>query len=59
MKPKQLTEKFGLIDFETLTPQEAEKRMQAISGKSWCERVKETVAAAANAMSLPYEAVPA
>ena len=59
MTANEVTAKFGLIDFSTLTVKEADKRMEAISGKSWAERVREIVSAAASSMNLPYEVIPA
>jgi len=59
MTANELTAKFGLIDFETLTAKDADKRMEAMSGKTWSERVREIVAKATETMNLPYETVPA
>lgn len=58
MTTNEMTKKYGLIDWDTLTQAEVEKRMSGETGMTWAERVKATVKAAAGRMSLPYEAVP-
>jgi hypothetical protein len=60
MTVKQMTKKFGLINFGTLASgagrTEVEKRVKAL--RSWPEQVKAIVAKKAAAMTLPYTVVP-